>query len=106
MGICTIGTCSTWTNHGFRFHVPDNRICSCNPRRPPPSRNACAFWKLSWSGDRRARRFRPLDRPPVQRGHDADLVRLDPVQVQLLRRHAVLCASADVMTVNSAVLMR
>src|ERR1035438_8518582 len=48
MGICTIGTCSTWTNHGFRFHVPDSRICSCNPRRPPPSRKACPFWKFSW----------------------------------------------------------
>src|SRR5579883_3504048 len=39
IGICTIGTCSTWANQGFRFHVPDSRICSCNPRRPLPSRN-------------------------------------------------------------------
>ena len=44
---CTIGTCSTWTNQGLRFHVPESRICSCNPRRPLPSRNDCAFWKFS-----------------------------------------------------------
>src|SRR5437867_8222857 len=50
MGIWTIGTCSTCANHGFKFHVPDRRICSCKPRRPRPSRNAWAFWKLSWPG--------------------------------------------------------
>jgi len=50
-------TCSTCTNHGFRFPgAGTTGFAPVGPRRPPPSRNACAFWKFFvrgnyWSSD-------------------------------------------------------
>src|SRR2546426_12148604 len=47
VGIVVRGTCSTVTNHGFRFHAPAVRKASCKPLYPPPSMNFWMFWKSS-----------------------------------------------------------
>ena len=50
MGTSVMAMGSTFTNQGFRFHEPDSSTCSCRPRVPPASMNACPLWKSSCPG--------------------------------------------------------